>query len=103
MQVYPDASYRAAYLKAIGGKDLFYPERRLSALGAREGFDVLNLAPVLQDYADRRHAFVHGFPNTRIGTGHWNATGHRLAGELIARRLCELIKQSAAPLSARSD
>lgn len=94
IQVYPDASYRAAYLKAVGGDDLFYPEHRIAALGAREGFAVLSLAPVLQAYADRHHAFVHGFPKTGMGNGHWNALGHRLAGEIIARRLCELLHQA---------
>jgi len=94
IQVYPDAAYRTAYLNAIGGSDLFYPEHRLDALGVREGFPVLNLAPSLQVYADRNHAYVHGFPNTRMGHGHWNALGHGLAGALIARRLCELMRQA---------
>jgi hypothetical protein len=31
---------------------------------------------------------VHGFRNTRLGFGHWNKTGHALAAELIARRMC---------------
>lgn len=91
IQDFPDPKYRAAYLKAVGGTDLFYPEHRLSELGARNGFPVLNLAPDLQGYADRHHAFLHGFPNTRMGEGHFNALGHRIAGELIARWLCDLI------------
>ncbi len=98
VQVYPDPAYRASYLKAVGASDLFYPEHRLDVLGARDGFAVLNLAPVLQAYADRSRAFVHGFPNTRKGTGHWNALGHRLSGELIAQRVCGLLKE--APKSA---
>lgn len=95
IQVYPDAIYRMAYLRSVGGTDLFYPEHRLDALGAREGFVVLNLAPALQAYADQHHAFVHGFPNTRAGTGHWNELGHRLVGEFIAQRLCNLLGQRA--------
>ena len=93
IQVYPDSAYREAYLRSVGGTDLFYPEHRLDALGAREGFVVLNLAPPLQAYADQHHSFLHGFPNTRVGTGHWNELGHRLAGELIAQRLCSLLRQ----------
>jgi len=89
IQVYPDPARRGAYLKAVGGTDLFYAEHRLDALAAREGFQVLNLAPALQEYADRERGFVHGFPQTQLGAGHWNALGHRIAGELIARRLCE--------------
>jgi hypothetical protein len=97
IQVYPDAAYREAYLHRVGGTDLFYPERRLDALGAREGFVVLNLAPSLQAYADQHHSFLHGFPNTQAGTGHWNELGHRLAGELIAQRLCNLLRKAAPP------
>jgi len=97
IQVYPDAAYRAAYLKRVGGSDLFYTEHRLDALGAREGFEVLNLAPSLQAYAEQHQAFLHGFSNTRIGTGHWNSLGHRLAGELIAHRLCDMIHPAEQP------
>jgi hypothetical protein len=95
IQVYPDTAYRGAYLRRVGGTDLFYPEHRLDELGAREGFVVLNLAPSLQAYADQHHSFLHGFSNTRAGTGHWNELGHRLAGELIAERLCSLLRQEA--------
>jgi hypothetical protein len=31
--------------------------------------------------------FLHGFENTELGWGHWNAQGHRLAAALIARWL----------------
>ncbi len=99
IQVYPDAAYRAAYLRAVGGSDFFYPEHRIDALAARDGFAVLSLEPALQAYADRSHAFVHGFPNTRVGTGHWNALGHQIAGEMIARRLCELLDHEAQPVA----
>jgi hypothetical protein len=30
-----------------------------------------------------------------MGFGHWNQNGHRCAGELIARRLCELLEPPA--------
>jgi hypothetical protein len=73
----------ARELKAEG--DLLYPERRIRALGEREGIEVMNLAPALREYAERNRAFVHGTD----GHGHWNALGHKLAGGLIARRLCE--------------
>ncbi|HYY56635.1 MAG TPA: SGNH/GDSL hydrolase family protein, partial [Pyrinomonadaceae bacterium] len=44
IQVHPDASVRAEVMNRLGVSDLFYPERRLRALGEREGFEVLNLA-----------------------------------------------------------
>ncbi|SRR5579885_536846 len=101
IQVYPDPAYRETYLKAVGGTDLFYPEHRIAALGEREGIAVLNLAPQLQAYADEHHAFLHGFANTRMGTGHWNALGHRIAGESIARRLCGMVESKPGPQGMR--
>jgi hypothetical protein len=88
IQVYPDASARNAFAQRLGVEDLFYPERRFRALGEREGFPVLNLAPDLQAYADERKLFLHGF-GREFGNGHWNEEGHKAAGEILARRLCE--------------
>lgn len=88
IQVYPDPSARRAFEQRLGVGDLFYPERRFSALGDREGFPVLNLAPELQAYADERKLFLHGF-GRELGNGHWNEDGHRVAGELITRWLCD--------------
>ena len=86
--VYPDAQMRARYAKSLGVDSLFYPEQRLEALGANNGFDVLALAPAMQRRADEQHVFLHGFENTKPGFGHWNEAGHALAADLIARDLC---------------
>ncbi len=88
IQVYPEAQARKAFAERLGVEDLFYPERRFRALGEREGFPVLNLAPELQRYAEERRLFLHGF-GRELGNGHWNADGHAAAGELIARWLCD--------------
>jgi hypothetical protein len=88
IQVYPDPSARGAFAQRLGVEDLFYPERRFRALGEREGFPVLNLAPELQRDADERRVFLHGF-GRELGNGHWNEEGHRAAGELITRWLCD--------------
>jgi lysophospholipase L1-like esterase len=87
IQVFPDPSARRAFAARLGVPDLFYPERRISALGEREGFPVLNLAPALQSYADEHRVFLHGFGQER-GNGHWNEEGHRVAGEMLADWLC---------------
>ena len=87
IQVYPDARARESFLRRVGASDLFYPDRRVKAIGEREGFKVVNLAPALQRYADEHKAFLHGF-GEGLGNGHWNALGHRVAGELLARELC---------------
>jgi hypothetical protein len=93
-QVYPNPIWRAKREKNIGVTDLLYPDHRIEALGRRNGFPVLDLVPPFQSYADAHHVFLHGFPNTKMGDGHWNEAGHQLAGELIAQRLCDLLDQS---------
>ena len=87
IQVYPDAEVRKTFLQGIGGSDLFYPEKRFRALGAREGIPVITLAPQMQGYADQNKAFLHGFGD-KMGEGHWNPLGHRVASELMAQELC---------------
>jgi hypothetical protein len=99
IQVHPDPSVRQAFMQRIGVGTLFYPDLRIKALGAREGFPALNLAQKFQLYAEQHGVFLHGFhPN--LGRGHWNARGHRLAGEVIADNLCEdfLKKQNTGRL-----
>jgi hypothetical protein len=86
--VYPDESLRRRYAAFLGVPDLFYPERRIQGLGAKNGFEVLALAPEMQRQADATRTFFHGFANTHLGFGHWNAAGHEVAGKLIARYLC---------------
>lgn len=86
--VFPDAQMRARYAASLGVKSLFYPEERLEALGRQDGFEVVALAPAMQQVADQKHVYLHGFPNTKPGFGHWNEAGHALAADLIARDLC---------------
>jgi hypothetical protein len=97
IQVWPDAAVRANFMQRIGVDDLFYPDRRIAALGERDGFDVLTLAEPLYQYAQAHHAFLHGFANSKIGFGHWNVEGHRVAGELIGDRLCAMLKAGKCP------
>lgn len=86
--VYPDESLRRRYATFLGVPDLFYPGRRIQRLGAEYGFEVLTLAPEMQRQADATRTYFHGFHNTHLGFGHWNAAGHEVAGKLIARYLC---------------
>jgi hypothetical protein len=41
----------------------------------------------MQGYADQNKVFLHGF-GSDLGNGHWNASGHQLASQLIAQKLC---------------
>ncbi len=90
IQVYPDPQARAAFMQRLGVPDLFYPDTRIRDLCARTHIPALTLAPQLQTYADEHHVFLHGFAPD-LGNGHWNQTGHRVAGELIADQLCAVL------------
>lgn len=94
IQVNPDRSVREAFMRRIGVPDLFYPDRRIHDLGSREGFVVLTLAPPFQAYADEKRVALHGFPNTKMGTGHWNRDGHALAAKIISAEICQMMNQS---------
>ena len=88
IQVHPHVEIRERFARQLGVPDLFYPERRIQALALRHGIPHVVLAPELQKIAEQSNMFLHGFKNTRMGVGHWNADGHRHAGEIIARRFC---------------
>jgi hypothetical protein len=90
VQVHPQAAAREAFLRRVGASDIFYPDTRIRSVGEREGFPVVTLAPELQQYAEQHQAFLHGFGRD-LGNGHWNSSGHRIAGELLAQKLCEVI------------
>ena len=91
IQVDPDLKKRQAFARQLGIADLFYPDERIRQTGEAAGIPVLNLAPPLADYAARTGRFLHGFPNTRPGEGHWNAEGHREAAKVLGRWLCGLL------------
>lgn len=88
IQVHPDPQARRSFMQNVGATDLFYPDQRIKALCERDGINVLTLAPALQAYAEQQKVFLHGF-DKNIGNGHWNIMGHRVAGELIAQKICE--------------
>ncbi len=96
IQTWPDPKARAAFLRRLGVTNFSYPANRIEALGRADGFQVLALAPALKRYAEQHHVYLHGFSNTPQGFGHWNAIGHRLAGELIAAKLCAMLQGTGA-------
>jgi hypothetical protein len=88
IQVHPDAKVRESVRQKLGVDDLFYPERRLEAFARGKGIDVVALAPEMQKISQAESRYLHGFDKARPGIGHWNEQGHRVAAEIIARRLC---------------
>ena len=87
-QVLPNPELRENFKKRFSISDLFYPDNRVKSFCMRAGISVLTLAPELQEIAQSRNVFLHGF-GENLGNGHWNATGQRVAGELIAKKMCE--------------
>ena len=88
IQVNPDRPTRERFIRALGVKHLFYPDRRIETLANDEGIAFLMLAPHLRAWAEANGQCVHGFSHTKPCTGHWNELDHRLGGELIASRIC---------------
>jgi hypothetical protein len=97
MQVRPSAQERKNFMKKNNIQDLFYPERRLEKLGAREGFRVLNLSEQFQVYTEKYQLCAYGFENYLPCGGHWNGLGHGLASIVINRNLCQKLQQSQVP------
>lgn len=88
IQVHPQTEVTESFMREHGIDDVFRPELRVAAMGQRQGFEALALAPELQRIARRERVYLHGFAGGQPGKGHWNVDGHRYAGELIARHLC---------------
>jgi len=87
-QVLPQAKLREEFERRFGINDIFYPDKRIASFCAREGIPAITLAPEMQKTAEESGVFLHGF-GADIGNGHWNSAGHRAAGELIAKKLCQ--------------
>jgi hypothetical protein len=99
IQVHPDAATRAEYAKWLKVDDLTYPDRRIKEFCDNNSIAVLTLVDAFQRYAEQHEKYLHGFENTRMGIGHWNETGHRLAGEQIAR---EIVRRFGKPEPSRT-
>lgn len=103
MQVHPDPRVRREHMRRLGIATLFYPDERLAAFGRKEGIPVLALAPALQRYAEKEKVFLHGFPNTAPGEGHWNETGHAAAAAEMAGWVCGLLSGGALDGTSNMD
>lgn len=90
-QVYPDSTIRQQLQKELNLADLFYSEHRLSDFCEQNAINFFPLASCLESEIEGPAHFLHGFSNTRLGTGHWNKQGHQIAARLIAPTIIEMI------------
>jgi hypothetical protein len=88
-QVDPDPERRARNARAGSIQDLFYPDKRLYRLSREIGFQMIPLAPAMSQIAERTKVYFHGFTNTELGRGHWNQRGHSVAGQILAKEICQ--------------
>ena len=95
IQIDPDVAKREQLKQTLGVNDLFYTERRLRQFGQSRGFPVITLAEPMQAAATERKVYFHGFPNTGLGTGHWNERGHQIAANILTKELSRVVQSHA--------
>lgn len=94
IQVDPDTSLRKSLQTQLHVSDLDSADRRQAALAEAHSFHHIPLAPGLLEFAEREQRWLHGFPNTQLGTGHWNEIGHREAAKLCGESLRPLLESA---------
>jgi hypothetical protein len=97
VQVEPNPVERQKLMQRVGISDLFYPDHRIQQFAISRGIPVLNLAPFLQRYAEEHQVYVHG-QRSADHQGLLNELGHKLAGQLVAQRVCqEIVSSNSVP------
>jgi hypothetical protein len=89
IQVHPNPEMRNRFMRTLHVDDLWYPESRIREFAQTEKIDAMTLGRTFQSYAEKNQVYLHGFKNTRLGTGHLNENGHKLIGESLAKYLCQ--------------
>jgi hypothetical protein len=95
IQVDPNPAERQKLMNRVGITDLFYPDLRIQQFAVSRGIPVLSLAPYLQKYAEENQVYVHG-QRSADHQGLLNELGHKLVGQLVAKKVCEDIVSVAA-------
>ena len=87
-----DAPQRADFQKKHPDLDVDFAEKYLAAFCGKNGIPSLRLSEPFLKYNEATGKALHGFGENR--GGHWNAEGHRLAGELLAEKVKSLMETS---------
>ncbi|MDY6807071.1 MAG: SGNH/GDSL hydrolase family protein, partial [Cyanobacteriota bacterium] len=88
LQVHPNEEKRRRKQEEFGVKDWFYVGNRLDKLGDRYDFPAWDLTEPFLSFSQEKQVCLHGFEPAADCGGHWNAEGHKLAGEIISRNVC---------------
>jgi hypothetical protein len=88
-QVLPNPQWQEDFKKIHGIQDLYYPDKRLAKLRETDGIQVYNLAGPIWLEAKKRNKCLHGFDNAFKCGGHWNEEGNEVAGQIIAKYICD--------------
>lgn len=96
IQVHPDPAVRERFASVLGVQGLDYPDERLRRFAQDEGIEILTLLPPLRRHAEAIGACLHGAGHSLDCHGHWNALGHRVAGDELARWLCADLSSATA-------
>lgn len=94
IQVHPNKEFREDYFSGHGIADPFYPDKRIAEYCEANAILNLSLAePLYKNVSESEGLFLHGFPTSKLGTGHWNENGHAAASQLIYDALigCQLL------------
>jgi lysophospholipase L1-like esterase len=87
-QILPTERERGDFAQRYQVEDLDYADKRVLELAGREGFRCLNTTLELRNQAESRKEYLTGFANTRLGTGHFNETGHQAVARMLSREIC---------------
>lgn len=83
-----DPVQRRNLQERLGVDTVDYPEQRFMKYGEQLQVPVVPLVYAFQEYVDEHQVYLHGFPNYRMGAGHWNEKGHDLAAQLVSEKVC---------------
>ena len=89
LQAWPYPAFRKRVASTCEVDDLFESEDRLRQVCETTDVPFYALASAMQQEAERRSVFLHGFSNTAEGVGHWNQQGNAVAAKLVAEWLLQ--------------
>ena len=90
--------YRKDYVEKMANNNnilnIFYPEDRLESFGQQNNIEIVSISRYMSEFNWNKNNEItqfHGFKSTNtLGAGHWNETGHKFAGEITGKKICEI-------------